>query len=60
MDGRIDASIQLFDLVLIDSKDSLDIILDVEEPCGVTFNPEHIDFKTGITLESLISAFTTR
>jgi acyl carrier protein len=57
--GEIDASTQLYELGLIDSKDLLDIILEVEERCGVMFNPEHIDFETGITLGSLISAFTT-
>jgi acyl carrier protein len=59
VDGEIDASTQLHELGLIDSKDLLDIILEVEDRCGVTFNPEHIDFETGITLGSLISAFTT-
>jgi acyl carrier protein len=58
VDGDIDASTPLYELGLIDSKDLLDIILEVEERCGVAFNPEHIDFETGITLGSLIRAFT--
>jgi acyl carrier protein len=59
VDSEIDGSTRLFDLGLIDSKDLLDIILEVEERCGVTFNPEHIEFETGLTLGSLIRAFTT-
>jgi acyl carrier protein len=53
-DGGIDALTQLLE---VDSNDLLDIILEVEERCGVEFNPEHINFVTGITLGSLISAF---
>jgi acyl carrier protein len=53
----VDASIQLLELGLIDSKELLDIILEVEERCAVQFNPERIDFETGLTLGGLIDAF---
>jgi hypothetical protein len=52
-----DASTQLLEVGLIDSKDLLDIILEVEERCAVEFDAEHIDFELGLTLGSLISAF---
>ena len=55
--GGIDASTPLLELGLIDSKDLLDIILEVEERCTVEFKPERIDFETGLTLGSLIDAF---
>lgn len=55
--GGIDASAQLFELGLIDSKDLLDIILEVEQRCAVEFNPERIDFEAGLTLGRLIDAF---
>jgi acyl carrier protein len=56
-DGSIDASTRLLEVGLIDSTHLLDIILEVETRCGVEFNPERIDFETGITLGGLISAF---
>ena len=56
-DGPIDASTRLIEVGLIDSTRLLDIILEVETRCGVQFNPEHIDFETGVTLGGLISAF---
>src|SRR5262249_54378357 len=55
--GGIDGSTRLLDVGLIDSKDLVDIILEVETRCGVMFNPERIDFETGITLRSLVGAF---
>ena len=57
VNGGIDGSTHLLELGLIDSTGLLDIILEVETRCGVQFNPEHIDFETGITLASLTSAF---
>ena len=59
-DGGIDGSTHLLQLGLIDSTGLLDIILEVETRCGVQFNPEHINFETGITLASLTSAFDVR
>lgn len=56
-DGSIDASTRLIEVGLIDSTRLLDIILEVETRCGVQFNPEHIDFETGVTLGGLINAF---
>jgi acyl carrier protein len=56
-DGAIDASTRLLEVGLIDSTRLLDIILEVETRCGVQFNPEHIDFETGVTLGGLINAF---
>ena len=53
----IDASTRLLEVGLIDSTRLLDIILEVETRCGVQFNPEHIDFETGVTLGGLIDAF---
>jgi acyl carrier protein len=55
--GGVDASTRLIEVGLIDSTRLLDIILEVETRCGVQFNPEHIDFETGITLGSLVGAF---
>jgi len=55
--GGIDASTKLLSVGLVDSKDLLDIILEVEARCGVVFNPERINFETGITLGSLVGAF---
>jgi len=55
--GGIDASTRLLEVGLIDSTRLLDIILEVETCCGVQFNPEHIDFETGVTLGALINAF---
>jgi len=55
----IDASTQLVELGLIDSTDLLNIILEVEERLAVEFNPEYIDFESGLTLGSLVSAFAT-
>jgi acyl carrier protein len=57
--NSIDASTQLLEIGLIDSKDLLDIILEVEERCAVEFDPEHIDFEAGLTFGSLITAFAT-
>ena len=56
-DGGMDASTRLLKEGLIDSIRLLDIILEVEQRCGVAFNPERIDFDAGITLLSLIKAF---
>jgi len=55
--GGVDASTRLIEVGLIDSTRLLDIILEVETRCGVQFNPEHIDFGTGVTLGGLINAF---
>lgn len=55
----VDASTQLLEVGLIDSKDLLDIILEVEERCAVKFDPEHMNFESGLTLGNLISAFAT-
>lgn len=48
---------RLLEVSLIDSTLLLDTILEVETRCGVQFNPERIDFETGVTLEALINAF---
>lgn len=53
----IDLSTRLLDVGLVSSKDLLDIILEVENRCGVLFNPERIDAEKGITLGSLVDAF---
>ena len=50
-------SAKLLEEALVDSKNLLDIILEVETRCDVRFNPEHIDFEQGLTLGSLITAF---
>jgi acyl carrier protein len=55
----VDVSTHLLEVGLIDSKDLLDLILEVEERCAVKFDPEQINFETGLTLGSLISAFAT-
>ena len=51
------ASAKLLEEGLIDSKNLLDIILEVEMRCAVTFNPERINIEQGLTLGSLITAF---
>jgi acyl carrier protein len=56
-EGGGNASTKLLEEGLIDSKNLLDIILEVETRCAVTFNPEHINFEQGLTLGSLITAF---
>lgn len=48
----------LLEVGLIDSTRLVDIILEVETRCGVQFNPESVDFESGVTLGSLIEAFT--
>ena len=50
-------SAKLLEEGLIDSKNLLDIILEVEMRCAVTFNPERINIEQGLTLGSLITAF---
>jgi acyl carrier protein len=50
-------STKLLEEGLIDSKNLLDIILEVEMRCAVTFNPAHINLEQGLTLGSLITAF---
>ncbi|MBW8268686.1 phosphopantetheine-binding protein [Caldovatus aquaticus] len=47
----------LLDLGVIDSQGLLDVILEVEESGGRTFDPLRIDFETGITLGKLAGAF---
>jgi len=56
-EGGGGTSTKLLEEGLIDSKNLLDIILEVEMRCGVTFNPEHINLEQGLTLGSLITAF---
>lgn len=51
------ASAKLLEEGLIDSKNLLDIILEVEMRCAVTFNPERINIEQGLTLGSLVTAF---
>jgi acyl carrier protein len=54
-DGSV--STKLLEEGLIDSTNLLDIILEVEMRCAVTFNPERISVEQGLTLGSLITAF---
>jgi|UPI00054DC1C5 acyl carrier protein len=51
------ASTRLLEEGLIDSKNLIDIILEVEMRCAVTYNPEHISLEQGLTLGSLVTAF---
>jgi amino acid adenylation domain-containing protein len=55
--GVVDASTQLLDVGLIDSKDLLDIILEVEQRCAVEFDPTRISFEGPLTFGSLVTAF---
>jgi len=60
--GRVGLKNRNFDpsmklLEIGDSKELLDMILEVEKRCGVEFNPELLDTETGVTLGSLIQAF---
>jgi acyl carrier protein len=57
--GGVDASTQLLEMGLIDSKDLLDIILEVEQRCAVEFDPTRIDFEGNLTFGNLVSAFTS-
>jgi acyl carrier protein len=41
----------------IDSPGLLDIILEVEQSCGVVFNPERIDFDSALSIDSLTRSF---
>jgi acyl carrier protein len=57
-DGRrIDDNTPLAGLGLGDSKDLLDVILELEMQCGVEFQPERINFDKELTLGGLIGAF---
>jgi acyl carrier protein len=56
---RVDASTQLLEVGLIDSKDLLDIILEVEQRCAVEFDPTRISFDGALTFGSLVTAFAT-
>lgn len=55
--SALDEASNLSELGLIDSKDLLDIILEVEERARSEFNPEGIDMERGLTLAMLIGAF---
>ena len=55
--GGVDASTQLLDVGLVDSKDLLDIILEVEQRCAVEFDPTRISFEGPLTFGSLVTAF---
>lgn len=54
----IDETTALIDLGLIDSQGLLDIILEVEEGCGRTFDPLLVDLEGVVTLERIATAFT--
>ena len=56
--GRLDPDADMIELGLIDSQALLDIILEVEEACGVMFDAEGMDFENGVTLRRLAAAFT--
>lgn len=53
----IDGTSALIDLGLIDSQGLLDIILEVEDGCGLTFDPLRIDLESGVTLDRIAAAF---
>lgn len=55
---RIDPDVDLVELGLIDSQGLLDIILDVEQMSGRTFDADGMDFEYGVTLRRLAAAFT--
>lgn len=54
---RVDEDTMLIELGLIDSQDVLDLILEVEQRCGCTFDPERIDLESAITLRAIANAF---
>jgi hypothetical protein len=54
----VDETTPLIDLGVIDSQGLLDIILEAEDGCGLTFDPLLIDFESGVTLERIAAAFT--
>ena len=54
----IDETTALIDLGVIDSQALLDIILEVEDDCGRTFDPLRIDLESDVTLERIAMAFT--
>jgi acyl carrier protein len=54
----VSGSTALADLGLGDSKDLLDLILEIEARCAVEFDPERINFVGAVTLQALASAFT--
>ena len=47
----------LFDVGVVDSQGLLDLILEVEENCGLMFDPARINFENGVTLGALALAF---
>jgi acyl carrier protein len=54
----VDETTPLIDLGLIDSQALLDIILEVEDRCGLSFDPLRIDLESHVTLERIATAFT--
>jgi hypothetical protein len=56
LDG-VDAKTPLMELGVIDSQGLLDIILEVEDRCGLVFDPLRIDLESGVTLDLIATAF---
>lgn len=54
----IDGTTDLVDAGLVDSQRLLEMILEVEEICGRTFDPTLIDLEGGITISRLADAFS--
>jgi acyl carrier protein len=53
----INKDTNLIEAAVIDSQSLLDLILEVENGCGRTFDPLQIDFESGVTLRKLACAF---
>ncbi|MXP63092.1 hypothetical protein E0493_06955 [Roseomonas sp. M0104] len=53
----IEDSSNLLEVGVVDSQGLLDLILEVEEVCGLMFDPGRINFEDGVTLRALALAF---
>lgn len=50
---------EIYELGIIDSFGLLDVILEVENECGQTFNAERLDMDGGISVGKIARAFVT-
>jgi len=53
----VEESSNLLEIGVVDSQGLLDLILEVEESCGLMFDPARIDLESGVTLGVLAQAF---
>jgi len=54
---EVNMTARLLELGLFDSEDLIDIILEVEERCDLSFDPDRLDLEAGLTLAGLVECF---